>query len=101
VPSYNNYVTSDGYPYNMVTAPHAIQPDTQSLLIGIPPETSPAQADPLGPVYYPGMENLEQPIFDLNDLQNFFEWENAEAEPPPTGVEGLGPLGWTGLSNMQ
>jgi hypothetical protein len=101
VPSYNNYVTSRGYPYNMVTAPNAIQPDTHSLLIGIPPETSAPQADPLGPVYYPGMENLEQPIFDLNDLQNFFEWENAEAEPPPTGVEGLGPLGWTGLSNMQ
>jgi len=101
ISGYNNYVTTDRYPYNMVPAPDSVQPDPQSILISIPSEVSPSQADQLGPVYYPGMENLEQPIFDLNDLQNFFEWENAEAEPPPTGVEGLGPLGWTGLSNMQ
>jgi hypothetical protein len=101
ISNYSNYVTSDGYPYSMVPAPHSIPPDPQSILIPMPPETSPTQNDSLEPVYYPGMENLEQPIFDLNDLQNFFEWENVEAEPPPTGVEGLGPLGWTGLSNMQ
>jgi hypothetical protein len=98
---YNNYVTSSDYPYNMLPGPDSIQADPQQMLVAMPSDPSTSQADQLGHVYYPGMENLEQPIFDLNDLQNFFEWENAEHEPPPTGVEGLGPLGWNGLSNMQ
>ena len=42
---------------------------------------------------YPGMENLEQPMFDLNELQNFFEWKNGE-NAPPSGLEALGSLGW-------
>jgi hypothetical protein len=93
---YSNYVTSGDYPYSLEPAPDTAQTDPQSLLIAIPPDSS-----QLEPVYCPGMENLDQPFFDLNDLQNFFEWENVEHEPPPTGVEGLGPLGWNGLSNMQ
>lgn len=37
----------------------------------------------------------EQPVFNLDDLQNFFAWgatgdENAQS----TGFEGFGPLGW-------
>ncbi|KAF2023322.1 hypothetical protein EK21DRAFT_81204 [Setomelanomma holmii] len=37
----------------------------------------------------------EQPVFNLDDLQNFFQWsasgdENAQS----TGFEGFGPLGW-------
>jgi len=67
------------------------------------PMQSPLSAQPgqMGMGYYPGMENAEQPMFDLNDLQNFFEWEYSENGPPPTGVEGLGPLGWDHLSNLQ
>jgi hypothetical protein len=98
---YNNYVTSTDYSYDLVPPPDSVQAEPQPVLISIPPDTSLAQTNPLEPMYYPGMENLEQPFFDLNDLQNFFEWENVEHEPPPTGVEGLGPLGWNGLSNMQ
>jgi hypothetical protein len=64
-------------------------------------DIAPPHTDQLGNVYYPGMENIEQPMFDLNDLQNFFEWENSETGPPPTGVDGLGPLGWNNLSSMQ
>ncbi|KAH8724439.1 fungal-specific transcription factor domain-containing protein [Phaeosphaeriaceae sp. PMI808] len=38
---------------------------------------------------------IEQPVFNLDDLQNFFQWsasgdENAQS----TGFEGFGPLGW-------
>lgn len=99
--TYNNYNTSGNYEYTISSTPVAIQPDPHSVLIPMPANPASSQVDQLAPVYYPGMENLEQPIFDLNDLQNFFEWENAEAEPPPTGVEGLGPLGWNGLSNVQ
>lgn len=63
-------------------------------------DPSSTQIDPVGGAFYPGMENLEQPMFDLNDLQNFFEWENGEYAPP-SGVEGLGPLGWNNLTNTQ
>lgn len=39
--------------------------------------------------------SMEQPVFNLDDLQNFFQWsasgdENAQS----TGFEGFGPLGW-------
>lgn len=46
--------------------------------------------------------NLEQPVFDLDDLQNFFEWETSHGEYAQlTGFEGFGPLGWSNnFSNM-
>ncbi|KAF2134924.1 hypothetical protein P153DRAFT_305844 [Dothidotthia symphoricarpi CBS 119687] len=37
----------------------------------------------------------EQPVFNLDDLQNFFEWEASGGEnAQSTGFEGFGPLGW-------
>lgn len=38
----------------------------------------------------------EQPVFNLEDLQNFFEWEASGGEnAQSTGFDGFGPLGWT------
>ncbi|KAF3011043.1 hypothetical protein E8E13_011054 [Curvularia kusanoi] len=56
--------------------------------------TQPGQ---LGPVLTndASPSNLEQPVFDLDDLQNFFEWEtNNRDYAQLTGFEGFGPLGW-------
>ncbi|KAL6705712.1 hypothetical protein ACN47E_006501 [Coniothyrium glycines] len=37
----------------------------------------------------------EQPMFNLDDLQNFFGWEGSDDENvASTGFEGFGPLGW-------
>ncbi|KAF1940089.1 hypothetical protein EJ02DRAFT_407277 [Clathrospora elynae] len=37
----------------------------------------------------------EQPMFNLDDLQNFFGWEASDDEnAQSTGFEGFGPLGW-------
>lgn len=37
----------------------------------------------------------DQPMFNLDDLQNFFEWEASGGEnAQSTGFEGFGPLGW-------
>lgn len=37
----------------------------------------------------------EQPMFNLDDLQNFFGWEGSDDEnAQSTGFEGFGPLGW-------
>ena len=98
-PSQNDYISTGEYAYSMTTpsGPIVLDPQTES---SIQNPLSP-QADQMDNVYYPGMENIEQPMFDLNDLQNFFEWENSENGPPPTGVDGLGPLGWNNLSSMQ
>lgn len=38
---------------------------------------------------------VDQPMFNLDDLQNFFEWEASSHEnAQSTGFEGFGPLGW-------
>lgn len=38
---------------------------------------------------------FEQPMFNLDDLQNFFGWEASDDEnAQTTGFEGFGPLGW-------
>jgi hypothetical protein len=38
---------------------------------------------------------FEQPMFNLDDLQNFFGWEASDDEnAQSTGFEGFGPLGW-------
>ncbi|KAL5429348.1 hypothetical protein PMIN05_010752 [Paraphaeosphaeria minitans] len=95
-PTTNEFATTNTYPYSIATSsgPMALDPEVMQ-------DISPPQTDQIGNVYYPGIENIEQPMFDLNDLQNFFEWENNENGPPPTGVDGLGPLGWNNLSSMQ
>jgi hypothetical protein len=95
-PTANEFATTNTYPYSIATSSGPITLDPDAMQDIAPPHT-----DQLGNVYYPGMENIEQPMFDLNDLQNFFEWENSETGPPPTGVDGLGPLGWNNLSSMQ
>jgi hypothetical protein len=39
--------------------------------------------------------DLEQPVFNLDDLQNFFEWETTGGDYAHlTGFDGFGPLGW-------
>ncbi|KAF1953426.1 hypothetical protein CC80DRAFT_451000 [Byssothecium circinans] len=88
---FNNYVTSGSISYS-------IAPSLQLAPLVMPEPAS--QPEQVNAVYYPGMENLEQPLFDLNELQNFFEWENSEIAPP-SGLEALGPLGWNNLSSMQ
>lgn len=95
-----NFAATGAYPYPLTTATPPSIPilDTHA---NQPIDTPPPPTDQLGIVYYPGMENTDQPMFDLNDLQNFFEWENGENGPPPTGVDGLGPLGWNNLSSLQ
>ncbi|KAF2440104.1 hypothetical protein P171DRAFT_457819 [Karstenula rhodostoma CBS 690.94] len=95
-PTTNEFATTNTYPYSITTPSGPIALDPEAMQ-----DISPPQTDQIGNVYYPGMENIEQPMFDLNDLQNFFEWENSENGPPPTGVDGLGPLGWNNLSSMQ
>ena len=94
----SGFIATSGYIYSIPTpsAPLALETPSLGLHDAVSPPT-----DQIGNVYYPGMENIEQPMFDLNDLQNFFEWENSENGPPPTGVDGLGPLGWNNLSTMQ
>ncbi|KAL1596463.1 hypothetical protein SLS60_009109 [Paraconiothyrium brasiliense] len=96
-PTTNGFAPANTYPYSIATSAGPITLDPEVMQ----EDTTSPQTDQLGNVYYPGMENIEQPMFDLNDLQNFFEWENSENGPPPTGVEGLGPLGWNNLSSMQ
>jgi hypothetical protein len=96
--SFGSYVTAGVHPYSIAPS-DPLQLAPQANMLTMPPETS-AQSEQVGAVYYPGMENLEQPMFDLNELQNFFEWENGE-NAPPSGLEALGPLGWNNLSNMQ
>ncbi|KAL5115332.1 hypothetical protein ACEQ8H_006777 [Pleosporales sp. CAS-2024a] len=37
----------------------------------------------------------DQPVFNLDDLQNFFQWSaTADENAQSTGFEGFGPLGW-------
>jgi hypothetical protein len=39
--------------------------------------------------------DFDQPVFNLDDLQNFFEWEtNSGDYAQLTGFDGFGPLGW-------
>jgi hypothetical protein len=69
-------------------------PMTSSLATLADVATQPGQ---LGPVltHDVSRETLEQPVFDLDDLQNFFEWEtNNRDYAQLTGFEGFGPLGW-------
>lgn len=69
-------------------------PMTSSLATLADVATQPGQ---LGPVltHDVSRDNLEQPVFDLDDLQNFFEWEtNNRDYAQLTGFEGFGPLGW-------
>ncbi|CAO2654061.1 Nn.00g107940.m01.CDS01 [Neocucurbitaria sp. VM-36] len=49
-----------------------------------------------GALYAPSStSSFEQPMFNLDDLQNFFEWEASSGEnAQSTGFEGFGPLGW-------
>lgn len=56
--------------------------------------TQPGQ---LGPVLPNDMSSgdFDQPVINLDDLQNFFEWETSNGEYAQlTGFEGFGPLGW-------
>jgi hypothetical protein len=51
----------------------------------------------LSPMYAPPgtPASFEQPMFNLDDLQNFFGWEASDDEnAQSTGFEGFGPLGW-------
>lgn len=94
------FANTASYQYTITTSSGALPlgPPTDALTIQSPPHVP---TDPMNGVYYPGMEPEGQPMFDLNDLQNFFEWPNEESGPPPTGVDGMGPLGWNNLSNLQ
>jgi hypothetical protein len=56
-----------------------------------------ASENTLNPMYgSPGTPApFEQPMFNLDDLQNFFGWEASDDEnAQSTGFEGFGPLGW-------
>jgi hypothetical protein len=80
------------YPFSAPTANQASSTDTTSQSI-----TSSSE-NPIGPMYAPPSTPaaFEQPMFNLEDLQNFFGWEASDDENAhSTGFEGFGPLGWT------
>lgn len=57
-------------------------------------ETQPGQLGPVLPNDR-SSSDFDQPVINLDDLQNFFEWETRDGEYAQlTGFEGFGPLGW-------
>ena len=80
---------SGGYTY-----PAPNNPMASSLATLADVATQPGQLGPAIQNEIPAA-NIEQPVFNLNDLQNFFEWETNNGEYVQlTGFEGFGPLGW-------
>lgn len=82
--------TASEYAYSTPTN----DPMSSSLATLADIATQPGQ---LGPVLVNDVMtgDIEQPVFDLDDLQNFFEWESNNGEYAQlTGFEGFGPLGW-------
>lgn len=56
--------------------------------------TQPGQLGPVLPNDR-SSSDFDQPVINLDDLQNFFEWETRDGEYAQlTGFEGFGPLGW-------
>ncbi|KAJ4367741.1 hypothetical protein N0V86_009862 [Didymella sp. IMI 355093] len=56
--------------------------------------TQPGQLGPVLPNDV-SVGDFDQPVINLDDLQNFFEWETNNGEYAQlTGFEGFGPLGW-------
>ncbi len=77
----------------------AVTPSHQALATVLaPPLSNPTASQSevfQGPMYNTASPLEQHPMFDLDELQNFFEWtasggENAQS----TGFEGFGPLGW-------
>jgi hypothetical protein len=72
----------------------SIDPMASSLATLADVATQPGQ---LGQVLPNDMSSsdFDQPVINLDDLQNFFEWETSNGEYAQlTGFEGFGPLGW-------
>jgi hypothetical protein len=88
-PTPSQIVTSGfGFP---VATPQDLSPSLAAL-----PGLSARVADVNSALYASSAtSSSDQPVFNLDDLQNFFQWsasgdENAQS----TGFEGFGPLGW-------
>lgn len=95
-PSYAAYMDNTEAQY------HIAQQRSLPVSPGLMPQAGTEAESVIPAVYYPDMQNLEPPMFDLNSLQNFFEWENGgDANAPPSGLEALGTLGWSNLSGVQ
>jgi hypothetical protein len=83
-------LVTNGFGFSGAT-PQGLSPSLAAL-----PGLSARVADVNGALYASSATSgTEQPVFNLDDLQNFFQWsasgdENAQS----TGFEGFGPLGW-------
>ena len=54
-----------------------------------------SQSEDIQGALFAAVSNTSEPMFNLDDLQNFFEWEASGGEnAQSTGFEGFGPLGW-------
>ncbi|KAF1848771.1 uncharacterized protein K460DRAFT_280242 [Cucurbitaria berberidis CBS 394.84] len=97
-PPSTTQLTPIGYGTATATSP----PHMPVRLSGLPstPQQKQQPGDDNQDALYPaaaavGSSSTEQPMFNLDDLQNFFEWEATSGEnAQSTGFEGFGPLGW-------
>lgn len=84
-------IVANGFNYSPAT-PGPLSPSLAAL-----PGLSSRVANVNGALYADtSISGMEQPVFNLDDLQNFFTWsatgdENAQS----TGFEHFGPLGWS------
>lgn len=82
---------STGYPFTAPSLDKSSSTSKSSHGINSPQEhqIEPIYSSPSAPAV------LEQPMFNLDDLQNFFGWEASDDEnAQSTGFEAFGPLGW-------
>ncbi|KAH9861668.1 hypothetical protein J1614_011421 [Plenodomus biglobosus] len=109
-PSHIQSAAPNGYPF--ISAPpqsptddtplvaHSMQQQQQSQQQQHSHASSPNPLDASAAALYTANTNTsptpyEQPMFNLDDLQNFFGWEGSDDEnAQSTGFEGFGPLGW-------
>jgi hypothetical protein len=88
-PESQSLITND-YPYSALTSDQM----TSSLATLANIATHPGRTDVALPADA-SSSDFDQPVFNLDDLQNFFEWEtNSGDYAQLTGFEGFGPLGW-------
>lgn len=79
------------YPFTAPTSGEVSSTVTSGHDMNTPSEQQigPMYSSPSAPAAF------EQPMFNLDDLQNFFGWEASDDEnAQSTGFEGFGPLGW-------
>ena len=76
---------------------NASSPSSNQLSSDLAPLAGPgSQTDNVHTALYASSNASEQPMFNLDELQNFFEWEASSGgqSAQTTGFEGFGPLGW-------